>query len=94
MQAQVRDTADYVQRMDGDRNGRVSLEEYQAWMGYAFEQMDRNGDHVLSAEELPGKHGRPVSLEQHRLALAAAFQRQDRNGDGALDARELAAPPQ
>lgn len=92
--AQVRATGDYLQRMDSDGNARVSLEEYQAWMGYAFEQMDVDRDDVLGAAELPGGRGRPVTRAQHRAALAAAFARQDGNGDGALDARELAAPPQ
>lgn len=92
--AQLRGSGDYLQRMDRDGDGRVSLAEYQAWMGYAFERMDGDGDGVLTAAELPGGRGRPVSLAQHREALAAAFRRQDRNGDGYLDARELAAPPQ
>jgi len=92
--AQLRDSGDYLQRMDGDRDGRVSLAEYQAWMGYAFERMDRDRDGVLTAAELPGGRGRAISLAAHRAALAAAFDRQDRNRDGLLDARELAAPPQ
>ncbi|MDQ3205775.1 MAG: hypothetical protein M3Q40_04590 [Pseudomonadota bacterium] len=92
--AQVRETTDYLQRMDADANGVVSLQEYQAWMGYAFEQMDRNDDGVLSTDELPGGRGRAVSRDAHRLTLAEAFKRQDRNRDGVLDARELAAPPQ
>lgn len=92
--AQVHGAADYLDRMDRDRDGRVSLAEYQAWMGYAFAQMDRNRDDVLTPDELPGGRGRAVSLAQHRETLAAAFQRQDRNRDGVLDARELAAPPQ
>ena len=92
--AQLRGSGDYLQRMDGDGDGRVSLTEYQAWMGYAFERMDRDRDGVLTAAELPGGRGRAVSLAAHRQALAAAFGRQDRNGNGFLDARELAAPPQ
>ena len=92
--SQVSATRDYLQRMDTDGNGRVSLSEYQAWMGYAFERMDRNGDGMLTPDELPGGRGKPVSLVAHRAALAATFARQDRNRDGALDARELAAPPQ
>ncbi len=92
-QAQVRASNDYLQRMDGDGDGRISLTEYQAWMGYAFERMDRNGDGVLGASELPGGRGGPVSLAAHRESLAAAFRRQDTNRDGVLDARELAAPP-
>lgn len=91
--AQVRASTDYLQRMDAGRDGRVSLAEYQAWLGYAFERMDRNDDGVLDAGELPGGRGKPVSLAAHRQAIADAFARQDRNRDGLLDARELAAPP-
>ncbi len=92
--AQMRASSDYLQRMDSSRDGRVSLAEYQAWMGYAFERMDRNRDGMLTATELPGGRGKPVSLSAHRESLAAAFRRQDRSRDGVLDARELAAPPQ
>lgn len=91
--AQVRASSDYLRRMDASGDGRVSLAEYQAWMGYAFQRMDRNGDDMLSAAELPGGRGAPVSLAAHREALAAAFRRQDSSRDGMLDARELAAPP-
>ena len=62
-------------------------------MGYAFEKMDRDGDGVLSAKELPGGTGKPVTAEQHRQRLLARFVRQDTNGDGYLDAKELSAPP-
>lgn len=92
--AQVQHSRDYLQRMDSDADGRVSLVEYQHWMGYAFERMDRNGDGVLAPAELPGGRGRPVSLAEHRKSLAEAFRRQDLDHDGVLDARELAAPPQ
>ncbi|WP_407061013.1 EF-hand domain-containing protein [Agrilutibacter solisilvae] len=92
--AQVTGTDQYVARMDIDRDGRVALTEYQAWMGYAFERMDRNGDGQLTADELPGGRGAAISLSAHRETLAAAFRRQDANRDGFLSARELAAPPQ
>ena len=36
VRAQVTATGDYLARMDSDRDGRVSLAEYQAWMSYAF----------------------------------------------------------
>lgn len=91
--AQVNRSGDYLLRMDTDHDGRVSLREYQDWLGYAFERMDRDGDGVLAAAELPGGRGRPVSLVAHRQSLAEAFTRQDRNRDGTLDARELASPP-
>lgn len=92
-QAQVDASADYLARMDADHDGRVALVEYQDWLSYAFDEMDRNHDGTLLAGELPGGRGPPVSRMQHRARLAAAFHRQDRNADGFLDARELAAPP-
>ena len=92
--AQVTRTAEYLEQMDTDGDGRVSLAEYQAWMRYGFDRMDRNGDGVLTPDELPGGKGRPVTLAEHMAKLAATFNRQDTNRDGYLDARELAAPPQ
>ncbi len=91
-------SADYLSRMDRDHDGRVSLVEYQDWLCYGFDAMDRNHDGVLSPGELPARGGRggqghAVTREEHRARLAAAFHRQDRNGDGFLDSRELAAPP-
>ena len=91
--AQVRASSEYLQRMDTSGDGRVSLHEYQAWMGYAFQRMDRDRDGLLTPVELPGGRGKPVSLTAHRQSLAAAFRRQDANRDGVLDARELATPP-
>jgi hypothetical protein len=91
--AQLRSTDDYLARMDADGDGRVSLREYQDWLSYAFDAMDRNHDAVLSGDEQPGGHGMPLSRAEHRARLAATFARQDRDHDGLLDARELAAPP-
>lgn len=91
--AQVTATGDYLERMDTDADGRVSLAEYQAWMAYAFERMDANGDGRLDPDELPGGQGQEVSLARYRESLAAMFSRQDANGDGLLDADELSAPP-
>ena len=92
-QAQVTATGDYLARMDTDRDGRVSLAEYQAWMSYAFEGMDRNRDGVLSVDELPGGRGKPITREAHLGQLAERFRRQDVDRDGFLSAKELAAPP-
>lgn len=91
--AQVTATGDYLARMDTDGDGRVSLIEYQAWMSYAFEGMDRNRDGVLSLDELPGGRGKPVTREAHLAQLADRFKRQDADGNGFLSAKELAAPP-
>ena len=97
LHAQVRQSSDYLARMDTDGDGRVSLVEYQDWLSYAFDAMDANRDGVLDASERPARaHGAgpDVTREQHRRTLAERFAKQDRNRDGSLDARELAAPPQ
>ncbi|TKR29813.1 hypothetical protein FCE95_14160 [Luteimonas gilva] len=92
--AQVNATSDYLSRMDADRDGRVSPVEYQDWLSYAFDGMDKNGDGTLSAAEQPGGKGRPITRTEHRERLAERFKRQDTNRDGYLSAKELSAPPQ
>lgn len=92
--AQVTRTSDYLARMDTDGDGKVSLVEYQAWMSYAFDAMDRNRDGELAPDEQPGSKGRAITRTQHQQQLAERFRKQDTNRDGFLSARELAAPPQ
>lgn len=93
----VESPQEYLQIIDSNGDGRVSLVEYQDYLGRAAQEMDRNGDGLLSAEELPPgtrtRHGRPVNLKRQREAFAVRFHRQDRNGDRYLDADELGAPP-
>ena len=91
--AQVQRTGDYLQRMDRDGDGKVALTEYQDWLTYAFDGMDRNRDGVLSPAEQPGGKGQSLTREQHRTRLAERFRKQDANRNGYLNARELAAPP-
>ena len=92
--AQVTATSEYLARMDGDTDGRVSVDEYLDWMSYAFDARDANRDGVLSADELPGGKGQAITRAQHRERLEATFKKQDVNRDGFLSAKELAAPPQ
>ncbi len=94
VRAQVDATGDYLSRMDIDRDGRISLVEYQDWMSYAFDAMDNDRDGTLAPGELPGGKGKPVSRSEYRTRIAATFNRQDVDRDGSLSARELAAPPQ
>ena len=90
--AQVVDTTgSYLRRMD--RDGRISLDEYLAWMSYAFDARDLDHDGVLSPAELPGGRGKPISRVQHQAILTVRFRKQDSNGDGYFSARELVPPP-
>lgn len=92
--AQVQRTSDYLSKMDSNGDGKVSVGEYQDWMSYAFDAMDRDHDGVLATAEQPGGRGKPISRSEHRARLAERFRKQDLNHDGFLSARELAAPPQ
>ena len=92
-QAQVARPGDYLAKMDADRNGKVSLGEYQDWLSYAFDGMDANRDGVLSPAEQPGGKGAALTRVEHRARLAERFRKQDANRDGFLSVKELAAPP-
>jgi Ca2+-binding EF-hand superfamily protein len=85
---------DYLASFDADGDKRVSLGEFQRAMSWAFEQMDKNGDGVLSPEEQLVPKAKTFTLKEHHERLALQFGKQDRNHDGYLSAKELAAPPQ
>ena len=85
---------DYLASFDANGDKRVSLEEFQRAMSWAFEQMDKNGDEILSPEEQLVPKAKTFTLKEHHDRLAIQFGKQDRNHDGYLSAKELAAPPQ
>jgi hypothetical protein len=88
---------DYLSEYDRDRDGRVSLTEYQDKLSEVFRRMDYNGNGIVDLDEFDpavvGPNTRPISLARHRARLAEVFRRQDVNRNGYLDTRELGAPP-
>lgn len=90
-------TQDYLSEYDRDRDGRVSLAEYQDKLSEIFRRMDYNGNGIVDLDEFDpavvGPNTRPISLARHRARLAEVFRRQDVNRNGYLDTRELGAPP-
>ena len=92
--AAAQDTrSQYLQMFDRDGDGRVSEVEYLQWMSRGFDSMDRNGDGVITVDELPGGHGKPITRQSFEDNLRRQFRKHDINHDGYLDALELTAPP-
>jgi Ca2+-binding EF-hand superfamily protein len=83
----------YFNAVDSDHDGRISLAEFQERMSWAFRQMDRNGDEVLSPDEQLVPNAPRLTLAEHHRRLAAQFRRQDKDRNGFLSAAELMAPP-
>ena len=84
---------DLFHAMDSNGDGRISEDEYVAYMSQGFYRLDRNHDGILESDELPGGRGGPITLKQWQDNLRREFHKLDRNHDGYLSPRELAQPP-
>lgn len=85
---------EYFSSMDSDGNGGVSIAEFQAWMAYSFNRIDKNSNNVIDADEALVPKMKGVTRTRHQANIAAQFRRQDRNRSGELSVFELTAPPQ
>jgi Ca2+-binding EF-hand superfamily protein len=83
----------YFDAVDSDHDGRISLAEYQERMSWAFRQMDRNGDQVLSPDEQLVPNAPTLTLAELHQRQAEQYRKQDKNKDGWLSAGEFLAPP-
>lgn len=82
------------QRMDGNRDGQVTREEYLAALRQRFEAADANRDGGLSPEEFDsflraGRGGQAAAAAQPDARRQARFARLDSNRDGRLSFGEL-----
>ena len=84
---------DYFAAVDLDGDGRVSLDEFLERMGFAFGQMDLDGNDVLEPHEQHVPDAPRITRAEHEARFTAQFRRQDADGDGYLSRTELLAPP-
>lgn len=85
--------SDYFSAVDLDGDGRISLAEFLERMGFAFGQMDLDGNDVLEPHEQHVPNAPRITRAEHEARLTAQFHRQDTNRDGYLSRAELLAPP-
>jgi Ca2+-binding EF-hand superfamily protein len=76
----------FFERLDADKDGKITKAEYEAARAGEFKAADKNGDGSVSKEEFAA-YG-----DQRRTDFVdRMFARLDKNSDGKLDAAELAA---
>lgn len=83
---------DYFNRNDANGDGKVSLDEFQHSMRYAFDRIDSNQNDVIDAEEALVPRMQGMTRFRHQRNIAAQFGRQDKNRNGTLSVAELTEP--
>jgi Ca2+-binding EF-hand superfamily protein len=76
----------FFDRLDSNRDGRITKAEYEASRAAEFKAADKNGDGFVSRDEF-------AAYDDQRRGdfVDRMFARLDKNNDGKLDAAELAA---
>jgi Ca2+-binding EF-hand superfamily protein len=76
----------FFERLDADKDGKITKPEYEASRSAEFKAADKNGDGAISKEEFAA-----YGDQRRGEFVDRMFARLDKNGDGKLDAAELAA---
>ncbi len=79
-------------RLDGDKDGKVTKAEIEAARSARVKAADANGDGLMSAQELAAMQLADMT-ERVNARAAEMVRRLDSDGDGLLSAAEMAARP-
>jgi hypothetical protein len=83
--------------LDADGDASISMQEYEAFTSFAFEQMDTNKNGTLSKSEFEAHTGKDafggvdtngngsISSAEFKARMDANFKAADKDGDGKLD---------
>ena len=92
-----------AERMDKDKDGKVSLAEYVNAMGNGFERKDKNKDGVLDKTEFANanlirlgdknKDGKLTKDEYEHAYKMQFIRAHDKNGDGFVSGDEIQESP-
>jgi Ca2+-binding EF-hand superfamily protein len=97
-----------LERVDTDKDGKISKAEFDAEGSKLFAKLDDNGDGKISSNEMPQRHWAKfggqmfdrmdtdhdgkVTKAEFQAAGEKMFQRMDKNGDGIIEKDEMSAP--
>jgi Ca2+-binding EF-hand superfamily protein len=76
----------FFERLDANKDGKITKQEYEASRTGEFKTADKNGDGFVGKEEFAA-----YGDQRRGEFVDRMFARRDKNGDGKLDAAELAA---
>lgn len=77
--------------IDGDKDGKITQAELEAYRTGRVTALDGNGDGKISLDELKAQH--MARIEERATEMATRMmERMDSDGDGQLTAAELAVP--
>jgi len=77
--------AKHLLEADANGDGQITKAEAEAYKGAKFDELDKNGDGVLSADERPGRKAGAKAGRQGRMPKA------DADGDGTVSKAEFIA---
>lgn len=97
-----------LERVDTDKDGKISKAEFDAEGSKLFARLDDNGDGKIASDEMPQRHWArfgehmfdridadhdgKVTKAEFQAAGDKMFQRMDKNGDGIIEKDEMSAP--
>lgn len=97
-----------LERVDTDKDGKISKAEFDAEGSKLFAKLDENGDGKIAQNELPQRHWArfggemfdrmdvdhdgKVTKAEFQAAGEKMFQRMDKNSDGIIEKDEMSAP--
>jgi Ca2+-binding EF-hand superfamily protein len=97
-----------LERVDTDKDGKISKAEFDAEGSKLFAKLDENGDGKIAQSEMPQRHWArfggqmfdrldadhdgKVTKAEFQAAGEKMFQRMDKNGDGIIEKSEMQKP--
>ncbi len=97
-----------LERVDTDKDGKISKAEFDAEGSKLFAKLDENGDGKIAQNEMPQRHWAKfggqmfdrldadhdgkVTKAEFQAAGEKMFQRMDKNGDGTIEKDEMQMP--